>query len=720
MSLEKRSIQYGAVFGDWHIQRMLGSGSGGKSAVFEIYRDNKGWIEYNALKAVSLIEEQGDPEVFSPYRMREYSTAAQNHRKKAEQEVRLMEQLRGKTNIVDYLDHQFFEWRDETGFGVDLLIRMEKLSDLRNELKNGRSFSEEEIVQIGKDMCQALIICHKKNILHRDIKPENIFINSDGDYKLGDFGISRIMSESPSAMASTGIGTAAYSAPEQFAGAYDKRVDIYSLGLVLYEMANGNKLPFAQSSYVSQGEIQLRLSGTALPAPRGVSEALAKVILKACAFKAEDRYSSAEELLRALENPGEKEAYSTVAIFPTSKPADPYETAPAREDEYAKDIGTSARVYETMPTVALTDTDLANRQNYSAEKRGDHGNPAKRENKKSLLKVVVSLCALGVLFAILSLLLFKCEFQKNETPPAETTMQLDNTEQTEVIETPTVTEEPTQPTEIQKPSVVVRTGRDHTVVLYEDGTVTAYGNNEYGQCDVRTWRNIVDISCGDYHTVGVRSDGTVLSAGRRGEGQCDTNSWYNVVAVSAGDYHTVGLRSDGSLIATGWNTYGQCNVESLHEYDLSSRIIAVEAGYEHTVVLWDNGTVMAVGRDHLNQCNVYSWRNIVAIQAGTSHTVGLTADGTVLATGDRAKGQCDVSGFYDIVSISCGDYLTAGIRKDGTIIIAGAAEDGQNAARWWSNMAQISCGNGHIVGVMYDGTIIGVGRNDKGQCDIVN
>lgn len=321
MSIDSRSKQYGNIFGDWHISRRLDGGSNSKSAVFELYRNSNGWTEYCALKVVSLIEERGHREELSPYRETEYSTAAREQRRSAEQEVRLMEQLRGKTNIVDYLDHSFFEWHDEEDFGVDLLIRMERLKDLRTQMREGRRFSDGEITKIGRDICAALALCHGKDIIHRDIKPENIFYNDDGDYKLGDFGISRVMERTPAATASTGVGTPAYSAPEQHSGSYDKRVDIYSLGLVLYELCNGNRLPFAKSSYVSEGEIQLRLAGTPLPLPGEAapandpfatvaasgsfrsalrSEKLVKVVMKACMYRPEQRFASAQEMLDAL------------------------------------------------------------------------------------------------------------------------------------------------------------------------------------------------------------------------------------------------------------------------------------------------------------------------------------------------------------------------------------------------------------------------------------
>ena len=299
MSIESRSRQYGVVFDHWQIKDFLGSGSGGKSAVFRLSRMDSSWGK-SALKVINLIEEKGDIDSISDYRRKEYEQAKNECKKSAEQEVLLMDELHGNTNIVDYLDHKFVTWSDEFGFGCDMLIRMELLEDLRGKLRDGCQYSEAEVLKIGRDICTALVLCHGKGILHRDIKPENIFINSDGNFKLGDFGVSRILSSAPTAVASTGIGTPEYAAPEQFTGRHDKRVDIYSLGLVLYELSNGNRLPFASTGYARPMDVQRRQMGEPLPAPCSASRALAEVILKACAYRKEDRYQSAEEFLAAL------------------------------------------------------------------------------------------------------------------------------------------------------------------------------------------------------------------------------------------------------------------------------------------------------------------------------------------------------------------------------------------------------------------------------------
>lgn len=299
MSIQSRSHQYGTVFENWQILELLGQGSGGKTAVFRLKRidSNRG---QSALKVINLMEERGDYDSMPAHLRKEYEAARDDCKGSALQEVWLMDDFQGNTNIVDYLDHKFVDWTDDEGFGCDMLIRMELLKDLRSEIRSGKAYSEEDVIKIGCDICQALILCHGNDILHRDIKPENIFINRNGNYKLGDFGISRIISNAPMSMASTGIGTPEYAAPEQTSGRYDKRVDIYSLGLVLYELSNQNHLPFARSSYIRPDDVNMRLAGIPLPHPVNSSPELTKVILKACAFKPEERYQTVDDFLIAL------------------------------------------------------------------------------------------------------------------------------------------------------------------------------------------------------------------------------------------------------------------------------------------------------------------------------------------------------------------------------------------------------------------------------------
>ena len=236
---------------------------------------------------------------------------------------------------------------------------------------------------------------------------------------------------------------------------------------------------------------------------------------------------------------------------------------------------------------------------------------------------------------------------------------------------------------------MISAGSPYTVGLQVDGTVVAVGDNEYGQCNVNGWRDIVAISAGSIHTVGLKADGTVVAVGRNDDGQFNVSGWRDIVAISAGDYHTVGLKADGTVVAVGSNTdylgnhAGQCNVSGWRD------IVAISAGFVHTVGLKTDGTVVAVGNNEYGRCNVSGWRDIVAISAGILHTVGLKADGTVVAVGSNTDylgnhaGQCNVSGWRDVVAISAGEGHTVGLKADGTVVAVGENDDGQcNVSGW--------------------------------------
>jgi len=105
--------------------------------------------------------------------------------------------------------------------------------------------------------------------------------------------------------------------------------------------------------------------------------------------------------------------------------------------------------------------------------------------------------------------------------------------------------------DLYKHKDTIAAGRRHTVGLKSDGTVTAAGDNNYGQCDVSGWCDIVAVAAGNVHmatntgnahTIGLKSDGTVVAVGWNKHDQCDVNDWRDIVAVAAGWRRTLGLK----------------------------------------------------------------------------------------------------------------------------------------------------------------------------------
>ena len=286
---------------DWKIVKDLGGGAYGR--VYEIERTISGIQEKAALKIVS--RPKNEEEIESYYNegyskadlIASYESEIQNY----VQEYKLMKELQGESNIVSCDDFTMVPHED--GIGGDIFIRMELLTSLQQILRE-RSLSEQEIIKLGKDISHALVLCERKNIIHRDIKPANIMVSQFGNYKLGDFGVSKIMDHATFA---TAMGTPEYQAPEVVhMERYGQAADIYSLGITLYWLLNNRRMPFIDANQqitlvVKNEAMDRRYRGEKLPAPKNGSAKLKQIVLKACEYQPEDRYASAQEMYDALD-----------------------------------------------------------------------------------------------------------------------------------------------------------------------------------------------------------------------------------------------------------------------------------------------------------------------------------------------------------------------------------------------------------------------------------
>lgn len=159
-------------------------------------------------------------------------------------------------------------------------------------------------IEITRQVASALSLAHKNNIIHRDVKPHNIMITKDGTAKLADFGIAKAVSDSPLASETTKIiGSVHYFSPEQARGSYvDERSDIYSLGIVLYEMLTG-QVPFDGDNPVQVA--LMHINDEIVPPSKivsGIPPALEKLVMKATDKYQTNRYRNAEELLEDIDN----------------------------------------------------------------------------------------------------------------------------------------------------------------------------------------------------------------------------------------------------------------------------------------------------------------------------------------------------------------------------------------------------------------------------------
>ena len=286
---------------EWKIEGLLGRGGFGD--VYRIRREEYGNVSLAALKVVRIPADESEIQELEANGISvgsDYKGMISDLLK----EISLMESLKAATTVVTIEDYKIIEKKDSVGWV--LFIRMELLTNL-NVYRKSHVMSVKEVFKLGFDICSALEACQKKGIVHRDIKPSNILVSEFGDFKLGDFGISRNLTHTMSGLSRK--GTELYMAPEVYRGnKYNATVDIYSLGLVLYSLLNHGRLPFFPrvpaevTKNDSINAFSKRMRGEVFPDPDEGGREIGDVLRKACHIDPKMRYQSAAEFKGALIN----------------------------------------------------------------------------------------------------------------------------------------------------------------------------------------------------------------------------------------------------------------------------------------------------------------------------------------------------------------------------------------------------------------------------------
>src|SRR6185503_2879149 len=290
------NIQPGQMLGPYRIINQIGKG--GMANVYKAYQPSVD--RYVAIKVLpsQLAESQ------------EFATRFQ-------QEARIIAKLE-HPHILPVFDY------GESDGVAYFVMRYLDAGTLRDKMEAGRPLPLNDIDRIFTQLTDALSYAHSFGIIHRDLKPANALIDSHGNIFLIDFGIARLLESASPRLTQTDaiMGTPAYISPEQAQGQdVDQRSDIYSLGIILYEMVTG-RVPFTADTPLA---VILKHISDPMPLPSAlktdIPAPIEQVILKALAKKPQDRFATAAEFLSAWKRALDEKDYSPRASKTISTPA---------------------------------------------------------------------------------------------------------------------------------------------------------------------------------------------------------------------------------------------------------------------------------------------------------------------------------------------------------------------------------------------------------------
>jgi alpha-tubulin suppressor-like RCC1 family protein len=254
--------------------------------------------------------------------------------------------------------------------------------------------------------------------------------------------------------------------------------------------------------------------------------------------------------------------------------------------------------------------------------------------------------------------------------------------------------------------VAIAAGEDFDLGIGADGRIVAWGNNEYGQCDVPAPNaDFVAVAAGFGHSLGLKADGRIVAWGANGRGQCDVpkpNADFK--GIAAGGNHSLGLRTDGTIVAWGGNNFGQCGVPAPN-----ADFVGVAAGEFHSLGLTSDGRIVAWGYNSSGQCDVPEPNtDFVALAAGEGNSMGLMSSGKIVAWGNDFSGKCDVpapnAGF---VTVAAGETHSLGLKSDGTIVAWGDNNHGQcSVPGAVADFVAVAAGKNHSLGLRANGDTV--------------
>lgn len=516
------------------------------------------------------------------------------------------ERFRREASALASLDHpnivRLFDYGQREGLAYFVMEFVDGI-DLSRRIASG-SLPVDEAFGIVSQLCDALQHSHGRGVVHRDIKPANILITREGQVKVADFGLARLVNPGAADYGLTRtnatLGTPRYMAPEQMAGTSgaDHRVDIYAVGVVLYEMLTGH-LPIGHFDPPSEKVSTLN--------PR-----IDEVVLRALNTEPDRRFAAASEvkssLREAIEQPAPTRQERTrrlalgALVASLAAAAIGGGTAWLWATWHGETGGVSETTHSSAATPMVGPSGKLVAFGYTeTEPFPFAGQPA--------AKVAVAAA--------------RDEFGLMLPPDGTVRAWGDNRfGQTNV------------PAGLSG-VIAIAAGRGeraaHALALRTDGTVVGWGDNTFRQATPPAGlTGVVAIAAGELHSLALTWDGRVVAWGNNASpaGAVPENL-APAKAIAAGANFNLALLTDGRVAAWGLNDASQCQVPQV-----SAQVVEIAAGLRHAVARLDDGKVIAWGDNAAKQCDVPAGLpTITSVFAGGEGSAALGQSGRLQVWG---------------------------------------------------------------------------------------